>query len=155
MSMRVEELVGQRIREARERAGMTQPELGRWLAPLLGRELPRQAISLAEQGKRQFNASELVAFAYVVGCDVADLFVLPVEENHLRMPSGKDLSREDLRQAAAAGASDTKRLREALTNLVEAAEALQSNGFQAAQAARRLHDELEHVLVGAAEGGTS
>jgi hypothetical protein len=34
-------------------------------------------VSLAEQGKRAFTAAELVAFAYVVGCDVGDLFTLP------------------------------------------------------------------------------
>lgn len=145
--MRVEELVGRRIREARERAGMSQPQLGEWLEPLLGRPLPRQAVFAAEQGKRQFTAAELVAFAYVVGCEVSDLFTLPIGEDALELPSGKTLSREELRQAGAAGPANIEQLRAVLGDLVSAAAAMQSDGFRVEQTAKKLHDELDRVLA--------
>lgn len=101
--MKVEEVVGRRIREARELRGMSQPELGEYLAPLLGKPLPRQAVYAAEQGRRQFTAAELVAFAYVLGVSVQDLFRLPLDLDGFEMPSGSALTREDLRQANAGG----------------------------------------------------
>lgn len=145
--MKVEELIGLRIREARERAGMSQPQFGEWLEPLLGKPLPRQAVSLLEQGKRQFTAAELVAFAYVVGGTVADLFTLPVGVDDLEMPSGSRLTREDLRQGAAAGPASVEKVRTALAELVASAEAMQANGFRVEQTAKALHDELDRALA--------
>jgi transcriptional regulator with XRE-family HTH domain len=61
--MKLEELVGERVREARELRGWTQQHLGEQLEPYLGRVWTRQAVSNAEKGGREFTAAELVAFA--------------------------------------------------------------------------------------------
>ncbi len=92
--MRVEEVVGDRLRRERERAGLSQAQVGQYVAPLLGRVLPRQAISHAEAGKRAFTAAELVAFAHVIGCDVAKLLELPPHVDAVTMPSGRTLDRD-------------------------------------------------------------
>jgi hypothetical protein len=51
--------------------GMSQSDLGRALAPLLGRPWSRQAVSAAEKGARDFKIAELVAIARVLGTTVA------------------------------------------------------------------------------------
>lgn len=64
--MRVEELIGERLRQARELRDWTQQELGAALEPYLGRPWTRQAVSNAEKGGRDFGAAELLAFATVL-----------------------------------------------------------------------------------------
>ena len=122
---------------------MTQADLGRHLGELLGTPLPRQSIFAAEQGKRQFTAAELVAFAYVLGGEVNDFFRLPVGESAVTMPSGSTLTREDLQQSAASGASAAIRLREELAKGVQTAHAAQGNLAAIEHWIRKLHDELD------------
>jgi transcriptional regulator with XRE-family HTH domain len=144
-AVRVEELVGRRIREARERSGMSQQELGQWLGPLLGRELPRQAVSLAEQGKRQFSAVELVAFAFVVGCDVGSLFTPPPEVESLELP-GKPISRQELRDASKVGERPTqKAVEQALAKFMRQFTQAEQNMTEAGLAARELHNMIEEA----------
>ena len=54
------ELLGKRIADARELAGMTQAELGAAVA------LDRTAISRLEKGERKLNVTELVSIAQAV-----------------------------------------------------------------------------------------
>lgn len=144
--MRIEEAIGQRIRGARERVGITQEQLGEWLEPLLGRAWPRQAVSLAEQGKRAFTAAELTAIAYIVGTTAGNLFTLPPGVNSLELPSGSTLTREDIRQASAVGVTSpaltVERLQNTLSDLMSDLEAMDARGAAVKETVRRLHDEI-------------
>jgi transcriptional regulator with XRE-family HTH domain len=72
--VRVEEVVGRRIRDIRDSQGMTQEQLGQDIGKLLGKPWPRQTVSLAEQGRRAFTAVELVALAKTLNVYVGHLF---------------------------------------------------------------------------------
>jgi transcriptional regulator with XRE-family HTH domain len=98
--VRLEQVVGQRIHDIRERAGMSQAGLGRALAPLLGRPWTRQAVSAAEKGARDFKIAELVAIARVLETTVAQL-VLPGPEvrREVVFPSGKTITAMELLDA--------------------------------------------------------
>lgn len=87
--MRVEEYIGRRIREERERQGISQGELGRLLGPLLGKPWSRQAVSTAELGQRAFAAAELVAVAVVTGVSVAQFLEPPPDVRQVEMPTGQ------------------------------------------------------------------
>jgi transcriptional regulator with XRE-family HTH domain len=83
--MRIEEVVGRRLREAREEAGMTQQQLGEAMANYLEKKWPGQQVSLAEDGKRKFSAEELFAlceilmrpasYFFIPGAGVSDIDV--------------------------------------------------------------------------------
>lgn len=85
--MKIEEVIGERVREAREAAGWTQQELGGRLERYLGRTWSRQAVSAAEKGDRAFTAAELIAFAATFNVQMAQLFT-PTETDSVEMPSG-------------------------------------------------------------------
>jgi transcriptional regulator with XRE-family HTH domain len=76
--MKVSEIVGQRVRWAREERGLTQAELGQRVGELLGKAWFPQAVSEAERGRRQFTAEELLALAYVLDKPIS-FFFLPVD----------------------------------------------------------------------------
>ena len=86
--MRIEELIGQRIRERREELEMSQAELGRLLGRLLDKEWSRQTVSAAEQGKRAFTSAEMVAISHVLRTTVSQLFTPPAKVTEITMPSG-------------------------------------------------------------------
>jgi transcriptional regulator with XRE-family HTH domain len=67
--MRIEETVGERIRELRQMHGLSQAQLG----DRLPRPWPRQAVSAAEQGRRSFTVAELVDFSAALGVGITDL----------------------------------------------------------------------------------
>lgn len=91
--MKPEEMVGGRVKEIRERLGMTQQQLGEELGPLLGRPWPRQTVSAAENGKRSFTAAELVALAIVLRTQANRLLLAPMELEELEMPGGAYVGR--------------------------------------------------------------
>jgi DNA-binding XRE family transcriptional regulator len=103
MRVRLEEVVGQRIRDVRARNGMGQADLGRALAPLLGRPWSRQAVFAAEKGARDFKIAELVAIARVLRTTVSQL-VLPgpdvtgsrQERQAVVFPSGQAITAMEL-----------------------------------------------------------
>jgi len=92
--MKIEEVVGDRVREARKAAGMRQEQFGAALEPLLGRGWSRQSVSLAEQGGRAFTAAELVAISRVLGVSVGKL--LTPKTRSVTMPSGRELLAKEL-----------------------------------------------------------
>jgi transcriptional regulator with XRE-family HTH domain len=94
--MTARELVGVRIREARERLNMTQEELGRALVPYLGKAWPRQAVFVAERGRRAFTVEELLSLAAALGTSVTFLLSPPDVGKPVRFPSGHEVSGEDL-----------------------------------------------------------
>lgn len=83
------EVITARIREAREAAGLSQAELGKQLAPYLGRRWTRQEVSALEQGqRRRIYAEELVAFADVL-CRPVVWFYRPPDESAPYIVGGK------------------------------------------------------------------
>jgi transcriptional regulator with XRE-family HTH domain len=57
------ELIGRRIAAARTERGLTQAQLGELLGPWLGHAWLKQAVSQAEQGRRDFTAEELLGLS--------------------------------------------------------------------------------------------
>lgn len=96
--MKIEAVVGDRVREARKTAGMRQEEFGSALESLLGRSWSRQAVSLAEQGGRAFTAAELVAISRVLNVSVGKL--LTPKTKTVTMPSGTEIGAKELGWAA-------------------------------------------------------
>jgi hypothetical protein len=88
--MTLEELVGRRIKTAREahRPVWTQADLGLFMGRFLGEEgWTAKVISHAEQGRRKFAVADLVAFAAVLGRPLA-WFLLP-DDAHSEIVLGK------------------------------------------------------------------
>ena len=90
--MRVEEYVGQRIRDRRDELGMTQEEFGRRLGHWLGKPWSRSTVSVAENGKRAFTAAELVFIANALDVRPAQLLAPPMDLSEVEAPSGATLS---------------------------------------------------------------
>jgi hypothetical protein len=127
---------------------MSQEDFGQLLAVLLGKPWPRQAISSAEKGQRLFSATELLAFSVVIGCEIGDLVRLPADLEAVEMPSGANLTREQIQQATEAGKPTVQELRRALQDMVATATALQTTSFAFERRTRQLMDELDQFLIG-------
>ncbi|NKV31149.1 helix-turn-helix domain-containing protein [Rhodococcus hoagii] len=97
--MKIEAIVGERVRDMRERRGLSQPELGRRLKPLLGVAWPKQTVSSAEKGKRSFTASDLVALAHVLQVPVGYLLKAPMGVDSVELGSGASIPAESLHEA--------------------------------------------------------
>ena len=91
--MRVEDIIGQRIKDRREAMELSQDALGKLIGDQLGREWTRQAVSAAEKGKRSFIAAELLAIAYVLGMNVGRLLSPPEEAEAVELADGIALPR--------------------------------------------------------------
>jgi transcriptional regulator with XRE-family HTH domain len=79
--MKIPEVVGKRIYEARRGAEISQAELGQRLGEYLGKAWFPQAVSEAEKGRRNFTAEELFALAIVLDKPVAWFFLPPAGED--------------------------------------------------------------------------
>jgi transcriptional regulator with XRE-family HTH domain len=86
--LRVEQYVGQRIRNRREELDMTQEVFGRELGHWLGKPWSRSTVSVAENGGRAFPAAQLVAISHVLRTTVSHLFTPPAGIGEITMPSG-------------------------------------------------------------------
>jgi transcriptional regulator with XRE-family HTH domain len=86
-----QEAVGRRIYEIRTGLGMTQEQVGERLEHYLGRPWPKQAISQAERGLREFDVTELLAFSMVLVTSVADLVRAPFDEE-IEFPGGYSMN---------------------------------------------------------------
>ncbi|MBF6216055.1 helix-turn-helix transcriptional regulator [Nocardia puris] len=86
--MKIERIVGERIRIAREAIGYSQPELGRRVGEALDKATPRQAVSAFERGERAFTASELFVFAQILRVPVSSLFTPPSGVGEVEVSSG-------------------------------------------------------------------
>ncbi|HYN35362.1 MAG TPA: helix-turn-helix transcriptional regulator, partial [Actinomycetota bacterium] len=78
--MRIPEIVGRRVREARKDIGLSQANLGERLGWYLDKPWFPQAVSEAEAGRRNFTAEELFALAIVVKRPLS-WFFLPVSQS--------------------------------------------------------------------------
>jgi transcriptional regulator with XRE-family HTH domain len=73
--MKIEEVIGRRIREAREYENLSQGDVGREMARYLGKPWPNQQVSVAEDGGRKFTAAELFALCMVLRRPASYLFL--------------------------------------------------------------------------------
>lgn len=72
--MKIEEVIGLQVSRLRKSAGMSQAQLADELAPRLEKPWSRQAVNMAERGKRALSAAELAALALALGTDLVTLF---------------------------------------------------------------------------------
>ena len=143
--MRVEELVGQRIRTERDRLEMTQEQLGKRLSDKLGRSWSRQAVSAAEKGDRAFTAAELVAIASTLDISVGGLLMPPAGVDDVEMPNGTALSRQDLVAAVLPRLGTEKafdRMQETLGRLNQLFQTIQWGTSAAEKEVQLLNDTL-------------
>lgn len=74
---KINRAIGARIRELRQRAGLTQAQVGH----ALGRT--KTAVSYMESGRTAVNASQIYRLAQLFGCHPAEVLFLEVEgETH-------------------------------------------------------------------------
>lgn len=150
-ALNVQQLVGHRIREVRERESITQEQLGRDLGPLLGREWARQAVSTAERGERAFTATELVAIAYVLGTSVGWLLTPPVSHREgVELPGGQMIDRPQMVRAATSSASSQQvflEMHETIRNLSEGALTIHHSNDRVLIAVETLLVQLERAAI--------
>lgn len=83
--MRIEELIGRNVKEAREDAGLTQRKLGERVGEVLGRAWLPQAVSQAEKGGRDWAAQDLVAVAQALRRPIAAFLKVPTGADPMEM----------------------------------------------------------------------
>jgi transcriptional regulator with XRE-family HTH domain len=87
--VRIGEVIGERVRTARDGLGWTQTELGKRIGARLGqRAWSRQIVSAAEQGKRAYTAAELLAFANELDVSISYLLTPPLGVEAVEMAPG-------------------------------------------------------------------
>lgn len=88
-STKLTEVVGGRVRQAREARGWTQAQLGEAVAEYLGEGWSRPAVSTAESGGRDFRAVELLALGLTLGRPIG-WFFRPDQDSPVELP-GRDV----------------------------------------------------------------
>ncbi|MER5470841.1 helix-turn-helix domain-containing protein [Streptomyces sp. NPDC002685] len=87
--MKIEEVIGLQISRLRKSAAMSQAQLAESLAPRLEKPWSRQAVNMAERGKRSLSAAELAALALALGTDLVTLFTpWPGDTETVELQSG-------------------------------------------------------------------
>lgn len=123
--MKIEEVIGYWITQAREDTGLKQAQIGEQLAEHLGKPWSRQAVWAAEKGNRSFTAAELVALAKILGGTVESLLEPPPGVDTVELGTGTALDARHLRATAAtnsdlAGLADAvQRMRDAFPGIQE------------------------------------
>jgi hypothetical protein len=103
MKLTLEELVGRNIAAARTESGggrewLSQEALGQRLAFYLGKPWTKQAVSDAENGRRRFDPTELIAFAYALEhTSVVDLLAAGPEDSIHLPGEAPDIPGDSLR----------------------------------------------------------
>jgi transcriptional regulator with XRE-family HTH domain len=87
-AVRIEEIVGERVRAKREELRWSQAELGERLGKHLGAPWSRQSVSAAEKGKRAFPVAEMIAFARVLDVTISYLLMPPANIDTVEMAPG-------------------------------------------------------------------
>jgi transcriptional regulator with XRE-family HTH domain len=144
--VRVEEIVGQRIRERREQLELSQAQLGKLIGEHLGRDWPRQAVSAAERGQRAFTVAEMVTLAYVLGVSIGQLLTPPVGTEKIEVAPGVQAERDVLMMAlvpAMAADKPQEQLQEVFTRLLRHVRQLSS----AADGVQKDMDVMQRLAV--------
>jgi transcriptional regulator with XRE-family HTH domain len=143
--VRIEEVIGSRIRDVREINEVTQQELGQRLGPLLGKEWSRQAVSAAEKGDRAFTAVELVAVAQALGTTVPRLMTPPVSVRTIELPGGVEIGRTEVTRSTLPRASTEKafdQMEESLRGLAQSLNAVIQQSQLGLEGVGHLHQGL-------------
>lgn len=101
--MRIQELIGQNVKVAREAAGLSQRELGQRVQAVLGGTWWPQAVSAAEKGARDWTAQDLLAVASALGRPIASFLVAPVgadEDDLLEVPGERTVRLSEVMEPA-------------------------------------------------------
>lgn len=106
--------VGRRVRELRERAGLTQDQLHARLVEI-GEPIARPSLSKIERGKMQLLIERAYAFARVLGCEVSEIYgegvVSPI---NVRMIGALSQLPPDWQERTVANVEDLARLHAAV-----------------------------------------
>lgn len=144
MCVRIEEVIGQRIRDRRIELGRSQESVAKAVGAQLGREWTRQAVSAAEKGKRSFTASELAAIAHVLVTNIPALFTPPAGEDRVELGDGAYMDRAwfqgTLLPAISTGVT-RKELEAAAHELVQRAEVLRAAAIQIGETLDRVNEK--------------
>jgi len=150
--VRVEEVVGRRVRARREELGMTQKEFGRRVGQLLGKAWSRSTVSVAENGSRAWAAADLVAVAMVLQVTVGDLLIPPIEEAAVDLGGPQAVPKSRLSDAVTAHGREDLNLaaiRETLSLLADTANRSQADGNRILEIARDLDVQItQRVAAG-------
>jgi transcriptional regulator with XRE-family HTH domain len=145
--MRPSDVIGQRVRLARELAGMSQAALGAALGQYLGKPWAPQQVASLETGKRKrLSPDELVALAGILDRPVT-WFLLPEGDEPYRFPGGMEL---DPRAVLGERASRSRRPAEA-ERLVRSLERLLPHLLRTWQRLQVASDEAQKELRSASE----
>ena len=143
--MRIEELVGRRIKDIRESRRLTQDQLGELVGELLGgKTWARQTVSAAEHGRRAFTAAELVACSLVLGAPVDELLTPLSTEGGIELSPGVVVDTPKAMSIMFEG-EDKAELRDALTALIEHARQVSHSSGLIVANARFVLDNLARV----------
>lgn len=94
--MKIEQAIGARLRRERMQQGMTLEQVGDEMATYLGKPWTAQAVWQAEQGKRDFRAAQLLAFALVFEIPLVQLLAsIPPDDASLTIDD-YELSTDDV-----------------------------------------------------------
>lgn len=140
--MKIEEIVGKRMRERREELGLSQSQLGKRIGGHLGRDWPRQAVSAAEAGQRSFGIADMVVLAHVLGISIGHLVTPPAGLPQVEMAPGVFAERDVVLHAViplmAADGPLNRQAEQAFTDLL-------LHVGQLGQAAGRLQGDMERM----------
>lgn len=159
--MKLEKIVGQNIARLRSRWQLSQPDLGKRIGELTGKDWSRPTVSAAENGNRSFTASDLVVLAYVLEVPVTALLHLPPDVDTVE--AGSKTFRRDELEASGWQRNETSetlgQLSEGLTSLKVRLDHLQDDAHEIEQlstelstAALRLRTQQSIEAKGADDG---
>lgn len=144
----IEATVGSNVRRSRHSLGLSQPDLGKRLAPLLGDEFSASQIGHLEAGKRSFRASELLALAVALETNVPAL-MRPSDKGGVVTPGGEKVKGVRLESALGGVAADV----DVAARLVQATQTMSADIDESAAKLKYLlagvHDEALDVVVDA------
>ncbi|MFJ7780079.1 helix-turn-helix transcriptional regulator [Streptomyces yangpuensis] len=98
--MQIEKVIGGNMRRIREQRGLSQTDLGTAVGQHIGRSWSRQAVSAAEQGRRSFTASDLLALSLTLDVSVPELFFLADwrSEGRVQLGEGAEIGADAYRE---------------------------------------------------------
>lgn len=97
------QIVGANIEVARKRMGLSQQEFGRRVEQWLDTAWTRQAVSLAESGKRAFGVDDLMGLSVGLRVSISQLLTPPPETTTVALASGMELPRVFVERDVLAG----------------------------------------------------
>ena len=124
--MRIEERIGARVREERERRGWSQEVLGQEVGRFLERSWSGQTVSVAEKGGRDFGAVEMLAISMVFNKPVASFYreAMKTAGQEIQLPSGHFVKEREMRRVYGLPNAEAYRIAIEMRKLVDQVELL-------------------------------